>query len=46
MRHNEARGWDAITNHVLKFRKVIEFHSSCIAVTCFFNINGKRSFIN
>ena len=34
MRHDDARGlsWkgDGITNDVLKFRKVIEFESSCV----------------
>ena len=29
-----ARGWGAINNDVLKFRKVIEFESSCILL-CF-----------
>ena len=28
MRHNDAREWEAITNEVLKFRKVIVFESS------------------
>ena len=32
MRQNDARGWGAITNDVLKFRKVIEFESSYIVV--------------
>ena len=39
----------AITNDILKFRKVIEFGSSCIVI-CFFYIylivDGKRSFIS
>ena len=49
MRDNDARGWvaGAITNDVLKFRKFIEFESSCIE-TCFssiyLTIYGKRSF--
>ena len=32
MRQNDARGWGAITNDVLKFKKVIEFESSYIVV--------------
>ena len=43
MRHNDAREWvrgegGAITNNVLKSRKVIEFESSCIVI-CFSYIN-------
>ena len=34
IRHNDARGWGAIINDVLKFRKVIEFEYSCIVI-CF-----------
>ena len=44
-----GEGGEAITNNVLKFRKVIEFESSCIA-SCFsyvyLIIDGKRSFVN
>ena len=47
MRHNDARGWGAITNDTLKFRKVIEFERSCIAI-CFsyiyLIIDGKVNF--
>ena len=42
-------GVGTITNDVLKFRKVMEFESSCIEI-CFcyiyLIIDGKRSFIN
>ena len=41
MRHNDARGWVAITNDALKFRKVVEFESSCIVI-CFSYIYGKN----
>ena len=34
MRHNDARGWAAITSDTLKFRKVIDFKSSYIVI-CF-----------
>ena len=51
MLHNDThggKGW-SITTDVLKFRKVIEFESSCTVI--FFSyiyliIDGKRSFIN
>ena len=33
-RHNHAGGLWAITNDVLKFRKIIEFQSSWIAMSC------------
>ena len=49
MRHIDARGWGAVTNDVLKFRKVIEFESSCIVISLsyiYLIIDGKRSFIN
>ena len=42
--HNDAGGWGAITNDVLKFRKVIKFESSRI-VLCFcyiYLINDRR----
>ena len=37
MRHNDTRGWrmrggGAVTNDVSKFRKVIEFKSSCLVI--------------
>ena len=42
-------GGGAITNDVIKFRKVIEFENFCIVI-CFsyiyLIIDGKRSFIN
>ena len=49
MYHNDARGWGAITNDVLKFKKVIEFESSCIVIYLsyiYLIIDVKRSFIN
>ena len=33
MRHNDALGGEAITNVVLKFGKIKEFHSSCNVVS-------------
>ena len=32
--HNEGGGGGGITNDVLKFRKIIEFQSSWIAMSC------------
>ena len=47
MRHNDARGWGTITNDILKFRKVIEFERSCIAISfsyIYLIIDGKVNF--
>ena len=49
IRHNDARGWGAITNDVLKFRKFIESESSCIVIGLsyiYLIIDGRNSFIN
>ena len=42
MRQNDARGWGAITNDVLKFRKVIEFESSYIVVCFSYTLSNHR----
>ena len=39
IRHNDVRGWVGCINEVLKFRKVIEFESSCIVI-CFSYVNS------
>ena len=46
---NDADGWGAIANEVLKFKKFFKFESSCIVI--YFSyiypiINGERSLIS
>ena len=46
---NDAGGWGAIANEVLKFKKFFKFESSCIVI--YFSyiypiINGERSLIS